>query len=518
MPNRKRARRSVSLRLALRTLVVFSVLPTVIVGLLLAYANYRLQRESVEQQTVLVVRAIQSDMEREMAAIESALKTLATAPELQNDNLKGFYLRAEQALGSGSVLNYILTDRDGRQVLNTLLPFGAALPVTGTPPQLRRVFDERTTVLTDMFVGVTTKSRIIAMGVPVLVEGRVAYSLNIGITPDRIQKIIARHPLPDNWLVAVLDSSHQIVGRSREAERFLGEKATPDLVSNLARYREGLMESVTKENIPVFTAFSTSALLGWTVVTGAPKKALYRELLLQLVQVLLGLSAALALGLWLAHRAGLRVLSSVRQLNDAAIALGRGDDITHPALELQEAQAVGTAMLQAADAMRQVKFFAQHDALTELPNRLLFDELAQRNMALAQRHEQDLALLALDLDGFKTVNDHQGHSVGDEVLKAVARRITQTIRASDVAARIGGDEFIILLSDVSAETAMHSADRLVEVLSAPYPGVDSPVGVSIGVALFSRHGKDMKSLMLAADRALYAAKAAGKRRALLASP
>jgi len=175
-------------------------------------------------------------------------------------------------------------------------------------------------------------------------------------------------------------------------------------------------------------------------------------------------------------------------------------------------------MLQAADAMRQVKFFAQHDALTELPNRLLFDELAQRNMALAQRHEQDLALLALDLDGFKTVNDHQGHSVGDEVLKAVARRITQTIRASDVAARIGGDEFIILLSDVSAETAMHSADRLVEVLSAPYPGVDSPVGVSIGVALFSRHGKDMKSLMLAADRALYAAKAAGKRRALLASP
>jgi len=133
MPNRIRVRRSVSLRRALRMLVVFSVLPTAIVGMLVAYANYRLQRESVEQQTVLVARAIQSDLEREMAAIESALKTLATAPELRSGNLQGFYLRATQALGSGSVLNYILTDRDGRQVLNTLLPYGAKLPTSGTP-------------------------------------------------------------------------------------------------------------------------------------------------------------------------------------------------------------------------------------------------------------------------------------------------------------------------------------------------------------------------------------------------
>lgn len=187
-----------------------------------------------------------------------------------------------------------------------------------------------------------------------------------------------------------------------------------------------------------------------------------------------------------------------------------------PTMELQETQAVGTAMIQAAEAMRKVKFLAQHDALTELPNRLLFDELAQRNMSLAQRRGYELALLALDLDGFKAVNDCQGHSVGDEVLKTVAQRISQTIRGSDVAARIGGDEFIILLSDVSADAAMQTANRLVEVLSAPYPGVDSAVGVSIGLALFARHGRDMKTLMLVADRALYAAKAAGKGRAMLA--
>lgn len=516
MPNRNRVLRSVSLRRALRTLVVFSVLPTVIVGLLLAYANYRLQRESVEQQTVLVVRAIQSDLEREMAAIESALKILATAPELGTGNLQGFYARATQALGSGSVLNYILTDREGRQILNTLLPFGAPLPSTGTPLQLRQVFDARTTVLTDMFLGVTTKAHIIAMGVPVVVDGKVIYSLNIGLTPDRIQRILARHPLPQGWLVAVLDRSRTIVGRSREPERFLGEVAVPELAFALTQQTEGVLESVTKENIPVLTAFNTSALWGWTVVAGAPTEALYRKLLVHLAQVLAGLASALGLGLWLARRASLRVLSSVRQLNDAAIALGRGEDMVMPTMELQETQAVGTAMIQAADAMRKVKFFAQHDALTELPNRLLFDELAQRNMSLAHRRGYELALLALDLDGFKAVNDSQGHSVGDEVLKTVAQRISQTIRGSDVAARIGGDEFIILLSDVSADAAMHTANRLVEVLSAPYPGVDSAVGVSIGLALFARHGRDMKTLMLVADRALYAAKAAGRGRAVLA--
>jgi diguanylate cyclase (GGDEF)-like protein len=516
MPNRIRARRSVSLRRALRMLVIVSVLPAALVGVLLAYANYLLQRDSVEQQTALMVRAIQSDLDNELAAIESALKTLATAPELADGNLQGFYLRASNALQSGVVLNYILSDREGRQVLNTLLPFGAGLPGNRTPPQLRRVFDERVAVLTDVFVGPTTQRNIIAMGVPVVVKGEVAYSLNIGLTPDRINAIIALHTLPEGWLVAVLDSSCTIAGRSRDADRFVGQAAVGPLVAHIKQQRSGFLESVTKDQIPVFTAYSTSPRWAWTVVAAAPKSELYSDLLGQLAQVLLGLAAALALGLWMARRAGSTVLNSVRQLNDAAIALGRGEDITLPSLELQEAQAVGTAMLQAADAMRKVKFYAQHDALTELPNRLLFDELAQRSLAGARRRGGEVAVLALDLDGFKQVNDTQGHSVGDAVLKIVAQRIGQTIRASDVAARIGGDEFLVLLSEVSTSESLHTADRLVGALAMPYPGVDVPLGASIGVALFPQHGEDVKALMLAADRALYAAKAAGKGRAVMA--
>jgi diguanylate cyclase (GGDEF)-like protein len=168
--------------------------------------------------------------------------------------------------------------------------------------------------------------------------------------------------------------------------------------------------------------------------------------------------------------------------------------------------------------MRKVKFFAQHDALTELPNRLLFDELAQRSILSAMRHHGELALLAMDLDGFKKVNDTLGHSIGDEVLKTVAQRIGYTIRASDVAARIGGDEFIVLLDGVSQADALQTADRLVHALCQPYYGVSVPLGVSIGLAMYPHHGSNLKSLMLAADGAMYAAKSAGKGQTHAAKP
>lgn len=141
--------------------------------------------------------------------------------------------------------------------------------------------------------------------------------------------------------------------------------------------------------------------------------------------------------------------------------------------------------------------------------------MAGRNLALAQRKSQSLALLALDLDGFKAVNDTQGHAAGDEVLKTVAQRIQETIRASDIAARVGGDEIIVMLADVNQASAMETAERIVALLSMPYPNIQSPVSVSVGVALYPECSGSLKALTACADRALYSAKQAGKGRAVL---
>lgn len=512
----KRSDRQYSLRRNLRLLVFVCGLPAALVSALLTYSTYHLRREQIEQQTVLLGQSIQADLERELASIESVLQVLSTAPELTGGDMQGFYQRASDTLVTGLAYNYILTDPQGRQLLNTLRPWGTSLPSTGTPPQLARVFTEQTSVLTDLFVGPVARRQALAMGVPVKVGGRVVYSLNMGLDPARIQTLLASQHLPPGWLVGILDSSGQIVARSRDVQRYLGQSAVPELQAAMALQDNGTLSSETREGEPMYMSYTTSKPWRWRVVVGAPRAVLLHDLAIHLGWVLGGILVAYGLGLWLARTISLRVLASVRELNEAAQALSHGEDVALPRIRLQEAEAVGAALVQASVAMKQVKFFAQHDALTELPNRLLFDEVAERNLAFAQRRGQTLALVAVDLDGFKTVNDTQGHAAGDAVLREVAQRILLTIRASDIAARIGGDEFIVLLSDVDEAGAMDTAQRIVLALSKPYARVLAPVSASVGVALFPDHGTDIKTLALAADQALYRAKQAGKHCAVLA--
>jgi len=509
--------RRFSLRRVLRWLVLASVLPATLVCAALVYSIYQLQLQHVQQSTLLMARTVLSDLEREFAVIESGMKVLATSEELASGDLRAFHKRARDALAPGIVYNYILTDAQGKQVINTLLPYGSALPSTGTPAQIGRVFKERTTVLTDLFMGPVTRRPALAMGVPVGAGDEVAYSLNIGLDPMRIHTLISRQPLPEGWLIAVLDSSGTIVGRSRDSERYLGQKAVPEIIASIRNQAQGATDSLTKEGIPVFSAFATSKPWGWTVVVGAPKSTLEGSNLRQGFWVVSGVACALGLGLWLARAIVGRVLESVHLLNNAAANLSQGQPVHLPEMRMMEADAVSRAMVDAADAMKKIRFIAEHDVLTELPNRLLFETVVNHDLALAERHPTQSALLAVDLDRFKQVNDTLGHEAGDKVLRMAAQRIKQAIRVSDIAARIGGDEFLIFLGDTTPEGAMETARRVVELLSMPYDRLEIPVSASVGVAMFPAQGRTLRMLSAAADAALYQAKRAGRKQAAMAA-
>ena len=133
-------------------------------------------------------------------------------------------------------------------------------------------------------------------------------------------------------------------------------------------------------------------------------------------------------------------------------------------------------------------------ALTGLPNPLLFDQLLGRRLAGARRHGTSLALLAIDLDGFKAVNDMHGHPAGDAVLKAAASRISGLLRESDVVARLGGDEFAVLLDEVGLDDARHVASKLIDALSASYAGVVPAVSASVGIAMHPEGGRTLAEL------------------------
>ena len=509
--------RRYSLKTSLALLVAVCIFPMALVSAVLLYQNYQLLRQQIDQQSILVARKVVVDLDREFSSIESALKVLATSPDLVSGDLASFHQRARKALSTGIVYNYILTDAEGHQVVNTLVPYGDPLPMAGTPAQLGRVFAERQVTLTDLFMGPVTKSPAIAMGAPVFRDGEVIYSLNIGLDPDRINDILRRQSLPEGWLVAVLDSTGTIVGRTRDANKYIGQKAVPAIAEAAARASEGRLESTTKEGIAVFSTHVRSERWHWSAVVGAPLDSLQDELQALLSWVVVGTLTAVVVGLWIALTLGGRVIHSVRGLNAAATDLVEGRTVQMPDVQIQEADAVGLAIQRAAHAMEQVKYLAQHDSLTGLANRLMFQELASRQLALSERNHTHMAIIALDLDGFKQVNDTYGHSAGDEVLKAAAQRIVNETRASDAVARLGGDEFIVLLCEANVERAMQTTLRVVQALAEPYAGVASRVSASAGVAVFPEHGMHLESLIAAADRAMYQAKEGGRNRALLAS-
>lgn len=156
---------------------------------------------------------------------------------------------------------------------------------------------------------------------------------------------------------------------------------------------------------------------------------------------------------------------------------------------------------------------ALHDSLTGLANRQLLADRVSQAITHAQRNMNAMALLYIDLDGFKQINDTFGHDGGDLVLKLAASRLVATVRHEDTVARLGGDEFVIVLWHInSADGAALAAEKMIQTLSQPYSIHEHTVSItaSIGVSIYSVHGRDAETLSKSADLALYDAKHAGK--------
>jgi diguanylate cyclase (GGDEF)-like protein len=168
---------------------------------------------------------------------------------------------------------------------------------------------------------------------------------------------------------------------------------------------------------------------------------------------------------------------------------------------------------QLAETNRALEFMTLHDPLTGLPNRRLFMDRLTSAITHAKRNKGMMALLYMDLDGFKHINDTLGHEAGDILLKMVADRLTATVRQEDTVARIGGDEFVIVLAEVSRHDAVERLmSKLLLAVAQPYLIAAQQVNMttSIGVALYPAHGLDNETLLQQADAAMYAAKQAGK--------
>jgi len=196
------------------------------------------------------------------------------------------------------------------------------------------------------------------------------------------------------------------------------------------------------------------------------------------------------------------------------------EDSTAP-IHDQDGQVTGAVMVfrdvsEARAAELKLSHLAHHDILTGLPNRTLLNDRLNQAIALAQRHGNhgnQVGVLFLDLDRFKPINDSLGHAIGDKLLQEVSRRLVATVRRSDTVSRHGGDEFVVLLSEVRHFTnAARHAEKIHAALSAPYAIAhhDLRITVSIGISMSPNDGEDAETLIKCADAAMYCAKEAGR--------
>lgn len=165
------------------------------------------------------------------------------------------------------------------------------------------------------------------------------------------------------------------------------------------------------------------------------------------------------------------------------------------------------------EAEERIAHMAHFDFLTNLPNRASFLNILDHSLTLAKRNAHKIAVLFIDLDGFKQINDTLGHEAGDLLLKGVSERFLHVVRESDTVARLGGDEFILLLENIeSTENAAFVAEKIIASLSDSFDlnGQVGKVGASIGIALFPDDSQESKELVSHADEAMYRAKHGGK--------
>ncbi len=163
----------------------------------------------------------------------------------------------------------------------------------------------------------------------------------------------------------------------------------------------------------------------------------------------------------------------------------------------------------------QLRRSAQHDALTDLPNRLLLADRLVQSISRARRFYRRVGVLFVDIDGFKPVNDNHGHDVGDALLRQIAARLRECVRESDTVARVGGDEFVLVLESSAPDDIIAIANKVLVAMREPFHlegGIQCDIGASIGISIYPEHGATQEVLMKRADQAMYVAKRGGKNR------
>lgn len=335
-------------------LVIACVMPGIIgAGGLFAY-QYREGRAQRENDMLQTTRALVQAVDNQLLRSQAIVETLSVAYTLKTRDFGRFHALARNALAlSGLITNVVLRDERGRQILNTAVDYGQPLNPQAAPEQVKEVFVTGKPTISPVFVGPVLKRPIVSIDVPVMIDGKIAYALGIGILPERFNATLKAQRLPSNWVAAVFDTNGTIAGRTHLSEQYVGRKATDRLLQAMMASPEGTLQTTTQEGIPAQTFYSRSPVTNWRVAIGIPIRTIETTLLRTLSMLALGVAVLLGIGLMLARLMSQRIAHAFTALMEPSIALGAGGFVPVPQVHVKEAAEVASALGRASDLLQE---------------------------------------------------------------------------------------------------------------------------------------------------------------------
>ncbi|GJI94031.1 hypothetical protein RugamoR57_07490 [Duganella caerulea] len=364
-----------TIRQILLFIVVALVLPAFLIGLEWSLHEFNASRARGDVQALQTARNLLLNIDGQFKSLGAVAGTLSASPALQQADLAAFHRQASAATRYSGASNFVLTGLSGQQLVNTLKPYGTPLPRHANPALMARAAAAGHMQISNLYVGAVSGTGVMSICTPVLIEGKLRYFIDAGLSVTELALLLASGKLPSDWVVSIIDGSGTIAARSHAPARFVGKKATPDLLQAIRLTREGHARLTTLEGIPVYTTYALSPDSGWSVAIGLPSAGIDRELWRSLA-FNLGMGALLlAIGMILAGRASKRIRQAMGQLVDMSSALGGGAELPPHQIRLRELEQVAASLTEAAARLRRSEA-ARIDAEAGL---------RQSNSALEQR-------------------------------------------------------------------------------------------------------------------------------------
>ncbi len=342
-----------SLRQLLPMLVIVCLLPGLIGTVLMFRHLFMENKAQLRQSTMEMTRSLIRDVDDQFAQLNLLAVSLAHSRALTDNDLAAFDSEARTLLAATHLSNrVVVSDVHGQQVLDTRSALGTPLPLYGNERQLRQVIASGRAVTSEVFFETEENPHAVAVAVPVVIKGKVAYVLSVFMRPGQLDALLQRQHFPADWLVSLFDPSGTIAARSLQPERFVGQKARQAIRDIFVIRSEGIYQAITQDNIPVLGFFSTSATSQWKGAIGIPDRILTavsrQQMALLALLIIVLLAPGIIVARCLARKTAQRSAALVTMVRD--FAAGKAPPVL-PLYSYEVGQIV-TAISQAAIDLR----------------------------------------------------------------------------------------------------------------------------------------------------------------------